>query len=147
MKTKLVKLITSLLVLLFVYAGLIKLFDHANFELQLAKSPFMLGMSSLVSWLLPLSELAVVGLLLFEKTRLIALYCSFFMMVLFTAYIIGILNFSYYIPCSCGGVLNSLGWNEHLIFNAFFVIISLIGIILQKRLNIEGLRPATPQFG
>jgi hypothetical protein len=52
-------------------------------------------------------------------------------MVMFTAYIVAILNFSNYVPCSCGGVLEKLGWREHLIFNSAFVVLGLIGIVLQ----------------
>jgi hypothetical protein len=65
--------------------------------------------------------------------RLMALYASFSIMVMFTTYIIAILNFSTYIPCSCGGVLEKLTWTEHLIFNICFVLLAYIGIILQSK--------------
>jgi hypothetical protein len=41
----------------------------------------------------------------------------------FTTYIILILNFSSFIPCSCGGILEKLGWTEHLIFNFFLQVV------------------------
>lgn len=56
-------------------------------------------------------------------------------MFLFTVYIFMILNFTSFIPCSCGGVLEKLGWTEHLIFNAVFVIMGLIAISLKSGLK------------
>lgn len=52
-------------------------------------------------------------------------------MVIFTAYIVVILQFSEEIPCACGGVLQSLGWKEHLIFNIVFSLIALTGVLLE----------------
>lgn len=56
-------------------------------------------------------------------------------MTMFTAYIISILNFASYVPCSCGGVLEKLSWSEHLIFNAVFIVFGLAGIVLQAQVN------------
>ena len=47
---------------------------------------------------------------------------------MFTVYIIMILNFTSFVPCSCGGVLENLGWIEHLIFNSVFIILGLLAI-------------------
>src|SRR5690606_10893575 len=49
-------------------------------------------------------------------------------MVAFTVYIYLILNYSDFVPCSCGGILEKLGWTEHLIFNAAAVLLSIVGI-------------------
>ena len=43
-----------------------------------------------------------------------------------------ILNFIPDIPCSCGGVLEKMSWNEHLIFNIAFVVLGLVAILLQN---------------
>jgi len=53
-------------------------------------------------------------------------------MVMFTAYIFIILNYTSFVPCSCGGVLEKLGWQSHLVFNLFFVFLAVLGIILYK---------------
>lgn len=50
---------------------------------------------------------------------------------MFTAYIFIILSFTIYIPCSCGGVLETMGWTEHLVFNLFFVAMASIGVLTQ----------------
>jgi hypothetical protein len=59
-----------------------------------------------------------------------ALYASLTLMTIFTAYIIAILQFSYTIPCSCGGVLSKLSWQTHLVFNIGFMVLAAAGILL-----------------
>jgi len=34
-------------------------------------------------------------------------------------------------PCSCGGVIELLSWNQHVVFNGVFILIDLAAIILQ----------------
>ena len=124
-----------LLILLFTYAGLSKLFNIGTFRFQLGRSPFVTNISGFVSWFLPISELVIAALLAVKKSRLFGLYASFFMMLLFTGYIYAMLHYSYYVPCSCGGVLSKMSWNQHLIFNIFFSLIALTGILLQTKKN------------
>jgi hypothetical protein len=52
---------------------------------------------------------------------------------MFTAYIIAITKFSDYIPCSCGGVLQEMGWGEHLVFNICFVLLALAAILCYRK--------------
>lgn len=33
------------------------------------------------------------------------------------------------IPCSCGGILESLGWREHLYFNLAFIALAVLALI------------------
>lgn len=129
-KNTVIEIISFLLVALFTYASVSKLIDFQRFKFQLGRSPFITEFSSIVAWFIPLSELIVVLLLILHRTRLLGLYGSFFLMIIFTGYIYAMLHFSYFIPCSCGGVLSSMGWSQHLIFNISFTLISLLGILL-----------------
>jgi len=52
------------------------------------------------------------------------------LMVLFTVYIYLILNFSDFIPCSCGGILEKMDWHTHLIFNLICVIAAVTAIFM-----------------
>jgi hypothetical protein len=61
------------------------------------------------------------------------LYAAFSLMVMFTTYIICILTLSLYIPCSCGGVLEKLGWKEHLVFNIAFIILAAAAVLISYR--------------
>ena len=132
-KNTIVEVICSLLILLFIYSSLSKLSDYKLFTVQLSKSPFITSISNFVAWSIPTIEIVISLLLIKQRTRLIGLYASFFLMSLFTAYLIIMLNVSYYIPCSCGGVLEYLSWNQHIIFNAFFIAISAAGAIIQHK--------------
>lgn len=132
LKTTFIVITTYLFILLFVYAAVSKLLDFENFQVQLGQSPMLSAYAGWVSWGVIILELAAAGLLVFQSTRLLALYLSFFLMVKFTTYIIIILNFSDFVPCSCGGVLEKLGWTEHLLFNMGFILLSFVGIILLR---------------
>jgi uncharacterized membrane protein YphA (DoxX/SURF4 family) len=139
MKAKItVELISFLFTLLFVYAAAVKLMDHDRFVLQLGQSPLLSPYAGLVSIAVPLTELLLSALLLVPATRLIGFFGALSLMVMFTAYIIAILNFSSYIPCSCGGILEKLGWREHLVFNIAFILLALAAIVLLSATRLIG---------
>lgn len=128
-KNNIVMAVSYLFILLFVYAAVSKLLDFETFKAQLDQFSVLNTFAVWVSWTLIILEMITAVLLCFEITRLSGLYISFVLMIMFTLYIVFILNFAPYVPCSCGGVLGSLGWKEHLIFNVFFIGIALIGIL------------------
>jgi uncharacterized membrane protein YphA (DoxX/SURF4 family) len=134
-RSTVVEIISSLLVLLLVYTAFSKLLDYSTFKLQLSKSPFITEFATIIAWALPSIEFLVAIALVFNRTRLLGLYASLFLMTMFAAYIYAMLNFSYYIPCSCGGVLTKMTWGQHLWFNLFFITISIIGILVQNKIN------------
>jgi uncharacterized membrane protein YphA (DoxX/SURF4 family) len=125
-----VEIISILYILLFVYAAVSKLLDFENFQVQLGQSPLLSAFAGVVSYAVPIVELFIALLFIFPKYRLGGLFSAFSLMVLFTTYITIILNFSSFIPCSCGGILEKMGWTEHLIFNLVFVVLAFIGILL-----------------
>lgn len=125
-----IKIICTLLVFLFVYASVSKLADFKTFTGDMYNQPFPGYLKPILIWAVPLTELATVALLIFDKTRLIGLYASLILMIGFTIYTaVVLMHFFEYIPCSCGGAIKNLSWQQHLVFNLFFVMISLIGII------------------
>ena len=115
-------------ILLFCYAAVSKLLDYENFQVQLAQSPLLSAYAGTVAWAVIAAELFIVILLAFPATLRTGLYASFGLMVAFTVYIYLILNYSDFVPCSCGGILEKMGWTEHLIFNAAAVLLSIVGI-------------------
>lgn len=118
----------SLFALLFTYAALSKILDFENFQVQLGQSPLLTAFAGPVSYAVPIAELLLAVLLFADSTRTVALFCSYSLMCMFTAYIYIILNWSSFIPCSCGGILEKLGWTEHLLFNAAFIILGITAI-------------------
>jgi hypothetical protein len=129
------EIISSLLIILFVYTALNKLLNHQDFRFQLGKSPLTTNIADILFWSLPVAEFIISFLLLSKKTRLFGLYLSFYLLIVFTGYIYSTLHYSYDIPCSCGGVLQSLSWDQHIIFNLFFMLLSIIGILVEQKGN------------
>jgi uncharacterized membrane protein YphA (DoxX/SURF4 family) len=127
------ELVCFLIVSLLMYASISKLFDYQKFQGQISQSPLLTAFSGFIAWFIPLVEIFVSIMLVIPKFRTIGFLAAFSLMVLFTAYIVAILNFTEYIPCSCGGILSSLGWHEHLIFNGVFVAVSAYGSIIHER--------------
>jgi uncharacterized membrane protein YphA (DoxX/SURF4 family) len=134
-----IEVITLLFIILFVYAGLSKLMDYQKFSVQLGKSPLLTNFAEWIAWLIPLIEILVSIMLAIQRWRSLALYASFTLMVLFTTYIIAILNFSSYIPCSCGGILQGMTWKTHLWFNITFILLGFLGILLQSAMHLKDL--------
>ncbi len=128
-----VQTVSILLALLFIYAATSKLLDFENFQVQLAQSPLLSAYAGIISYLILIIEFLVAIALCLPISRLLALYGSLALMVAFTIYIYLILNYSDFIPCSCGGILEKLGWKEHLIFNICFVLLSLGAIVALSR--------------
>ncbi|SFZ89524.1 Methylamine utilisation protein MauE [Flaviramulus basaltis] len=139
----LLKSIIYLYVILFVYTATSKLLAFEVFETRLFKSPLISDYADTLAYAIPLIEYLITVFLLFPKTINIGLYASLGLMTLFTAYIIYILNFSSSIPCSCGGVLESLGWREHLIFNLSFIVLAIVGILLSNQQQSYKLKKYT----
>ncbi|SEA65326.1 MauE/DoxX family redox-associated membrane protein [Pedobacter hartonius] len=131
-----INIIVTLFILLFIYAATSKVIDYKNTEIQLSKSPITAKYANILIWLIPCSEILIVALLSISRTKMLGLYASLTIMVVFTSYIYAILNFSDSIPCSCGGVLNSLSWEQHLTFNIAFISIAILGILLETT-NLE----------
>jgi uncharacterized membrane protein YphA (DoxX/SURF4 family) len=118
--------------ILFLYTGVSKLLEYDVFKEQIAESAILRPMAPLIAWLLPLTEFSLSILLFLPRLRLRLFYASFVLMLLFTGYIIYILNFNKELPCSCGGVLAELSWKQHLVFNGIFIALAITAILLEK---------------
>ncbi|MBS0351868.1 MAG: hypothetical protein JSR33_11950 [Proteobacteria bacterium] len=129
------EIITSLLVLLFVYAAFSKLMDFRSFRVHLEVTPYVGSFARSLSILLPAGELLIVILLLRPQARLAGLWLSFITMILFTIYVALMLLTQQHLPCTCGGFIQKLSWPQHLVMNIIFTIVALAGIILNNRLR------------
>lgn len=122
-----------LYILLFVYTAISKLLDFENFRVQLAQSPLLSAYAGLIAPAVIGLELLIVLFLSFKTFRLTGLYASLFLMVAFTVYIYLILNYSDFVPCSCGGIIEKLSWREHLVFNIAFALLALLAIVITEK--------------
>lgn len=131
------KIIAYLFVLLFVYAAASKLLDFENFQVQLGQSPMLSAFATEVSYAVPMVELFICLLLLMKRTETAGLYFCYCLMVMFTAYIYIILNYSSFVPCSCGGILEDLSWNQHLLFNIIFLLLAAAAFLLSSPFSLR----------
>lgn len=123
-------------IFLFCYAAANKLLEFDTFRVQLGQSPLLAPYAHWVAIAVPFTEIAISLLLASPRLRHIGFLFSFGLMVMFTAYIIIILNYSAFVPCSCGGILSEMGWTEHLAFNSAFVLLALAAVLADDRTKV-----------
>lgn len=131
--------ISALFIMLFVYAAISKIQDIEKFRIELGKSPLLSPVIGPIVYGIPAIELILSLLLALKRFQYFALYFSFSLMVVFSTYIIAILNFSPYIPCSCGGILQNMTWKQHLAFNVCFMILGAFAILIYPQVDNKEL--------
>lgn len=132
-KTRFVEVSSYLFILLFFYASISKIIDFENFQVQIAQSPILSAYAGIISYLVIIIEIVICLLLVLPVTRVIGLYASTALMSAFTVYIYLILNYSDFIPCSCGGILEKMSWTQHLVFNIVCVMLGIISVIIAEK--------------
>lgn len=128
----------GLIAALFFYAAFSKLMDYDKSVDEMRSQIFPSSIASILTWLIPSIELLLTFCLLFPSTKTIALWASLFLLSAFTIYI-GIVMTGVFgrIPCSCGGILKNMSYGAHLIFNLFFIAISLLGLAIANNWTIN----------
>jgi hypothetical protein len=133
MANKIIRItITSCFILLFLYTGISKLWDYREFISELHQSPWLKILPGWLVWIIPGFELATAFMLATNRFRLKGLYISCLMMAVFTLYILGLSQFTYYIPCSCGGLIDTLPNVVHIFLNAVLAVLAMLAIYLEK---------------
>ena len=132
----LIECFSALLILLFVYTATSKLLAHNSFAFTLSQSPLLHQYSLLLSWIIPFTEILISFFLFIPSLRKTGLLFSALLMTAFTMYISYIIAFTSRLPCSCGGVIKSLTWSDHLILNMSFVVIAVSGWLMIKKNKI-----------
>lgn len=132
-RTTIIEIITVLNIILFLYTGISKIQDYTLVKEQLSESPIMAPFAKIIAILLPVVELAVVALLVFPRWRLKGLLTTLVLMIVFTGYIVVLISTSDELPCSCGGIIEELSWQQHLIFNGVFIALDMVAIKLLKK--------------
>jgi hypothetical protein len=133
-RTHILNTVTLLLIFLFVYTASNKLMDFGQFKVQMHNQTIPHWMAQALIYSLPEIEIMVSVLLLIHKIRLLGFYIAFALMILFTGYAgLVLVNYFGHAPCSCGGVLKTMGWKTHFVFNLFFLLLTAIGIYITYR--------------
>ena len=122
-----------LFMILFLYTSISKLMDHQVFKAQLEESPVMAPFSAIIAWGIPFIEILIAIILLLPAYRLKGLYASLLLMIAFTIYVIVLVSFSDQLPCSCGGIIQELSWQQHIVFNCVFTALAAWAILLYRQ--------------
>jgi uncharacterized membrane protein YphA (DoxX/SURF4 family) len=120
---------TAFLVLLFIYTGSTKILEHHSFQVQLSLSPLLKPASEIISWVLPIVEITFATFLIFSRTKLIGLLSLAILLFCFILYLIYMVNNYKDLPCTCGGIINKMSWKQHIYFNIFSLLTSVLLIV------------------
>jgi putative oxidoreductase len=127
-------LISFFLILMFSYATASKLIDFRSFRMQMLVQPVPNWSVVYLITLIPLTEIIAIVFLLFKKTKTAGFYTSAFLMLLFSVYVgLAMTGAFGSIPCSCGGVIGKLNWQQHFAFNLIFLSLSIYGIVIDYK--------------
>lgn len=120
-----------LLIVLWTYTGLDKLIRFEQSRKTFLNQPFPNEIEEILAYGIPGVELLIALLLLFSVTRWWGFLGSILLLTVFTTYV-GMIWVGAFprVPCSCAGILESLGWGEHLVLNLIFIWVSVLGIYL-----------------
>lgn len=130
----LVEIASYSLILLFLYAAINKLVIFEEFQQQMTQSPLLpRQLIPFLAVFVPLSEIVIAWMLVFDKTKQLGFYLSFSLMFIFTMYLVILVSAAEKVPCSCGGILDDMGYPEHIIFNTIFTGIALFGSLKFQR--------------
>ncbi len=111
-----------LLIMFFSYTFINKALDMNGFKLNIAKTSLFRGIVvDIIAYIALAVECICIVLLLFKEK--IGLIFSWFMMLCFTCYICILYFFSLYEVCGCGGILNGLSFQWHLLINSIVIIV------------------------
>lgn len=127
-------IIVFFFIFLFVYTGVTKLFDIQTIKEQLVSAPLVpSAFAGILAWTLPIVELFVAFVLMIPAWRLKGLYLTLLLMSFFTVYVIIVLSIDSELSCSCGGIIEELSPEQHVIFNLACVILGLLAILVLRK--------------
>lgn len=108
---------------LFMYTGYDKLQNVHSFINGIKRIPFVGQYAELIGKGIPTLEilLAILLILPFQRTQRAALWLSTGLMGIFTLYLALMLLLAEKLLCHCGGVIESMGWTQHLVFNVLWL--------------------------
>lgn len=123
---------------LFMYTGVDKVQNTERFINGIKKIPLVGPYAELIGWGIPILEilLAIMMIIPFIKTQRWALWTSTGLMGIFCIYVGMVVFFVENNPCNCGGVIESMGWKAHLIFNIIWLAAGIDALRKNNKLQI-----------
>ena len=125
-------IITLICIFLFLTAGYSKFIDHEKFEFGLANVALIGSAARIISWAVPITEIAISLLLIIPKTNIAGLYAFMGTMIVFTIYILSMFLWAKELPCNCNLIIKNLSWAGHVWFNLIIIGLSILAIKINK---------------
>jgi hypothetical protein len=136
-KNLIFEIVAALHLLLFIYTGVNKFLALDDLRFVLKQYPLIGSFPEIIAWGVPLIELLVAGLLFVPKTKKLGLTLSAALMSVFTAYIVYMIIYVPKLPCTCGGMLQTLSWTQHIIFNLSFLFLAIVALRFYKKTELR----------
>lgn len=133
MISKISFILKACIAILLLYSAYYKIWHWDDFEVQLYTSiliadryiPFLM-------FFLPSFEILISIIIFYFYKKNIGLFLSFFLLLLYTFYLIVLNKFSFSSICTNGGLFDGLDYSRHLLINLFFLMLNLIAIYLNR---------------
>ncbi|MEN5085909.1 MauE/DoxX family redox-associated membrane protein [Sphingobacterium faecium] len=122
---------------LYFYTGITKLQIITEFIRGNSKIPYLGKYAELIGWGIPYLEILLAVLLIIPvyKIKRTALWVSTPLMGIFALYLTLMVAFVEKKLCNCGGVIESMGWKTHIIFNVVWFIAGIYALRKTKIIN------------
>jgi hypothetical protein len=128
-KKTMTEIIIFLLILMWVYTFVSKIFDFDTFKRQINGAYLLSRVGFVLPYLLQALHMIIFVMLISKFWRKTGIIASLSLLILYSTYLIYILKFAPSIPCSCIAVMRGMNWNDQLYFNFIAIIINTIGLI------------------
>lgn len=120
---------------IYFYSDVNKLVQFDQFVINFGRSPFApANFLSEIGAIVIGIELGLSILLFIKKARKLALFSLAILSLIFTIYILLMIAYSPTLPCSCGGIVNFLNWNEHLGLTLYLTISSFYASLIPENI-------------
>jgi len=133
-KTHILKIIAVLLLALWIPTSLDKLMNFDRFKADIGRQPLNESLLTTLAYILPFIEISIVIWLVVRSSRWVGYGLSSLLMVAFTGFVWLAWQKAWpKLPCGCGKLISTISWQQHFWFNLFFLIISILGLLLTIR--------------
>lgn len=119
---------------LYMYTGWAKFMNMATFIRGNSKIPHLGQYAKLIGYGIPMLEIVLAILLVIPVywVKRFALWTSTSLMAVFTIYLSLMVKFAEKKLCHCGGVIESMGWEAHIVFNIIWLIAGIFALVRTK---------------
>ncbi|TDK42055.1 MauE/DoxX family redox-associated membrane protein [Algoriphagus formosus] len=122
------------LILLWTYTGLEKLIGFESSRKAFLNQPMPNELEEILAVAVPSLELLLAFLLLLKITRWWGYLGSIILLTVFVTYV-GLIWVGAFprVPCSCAGLIDSMGWTAHMILNLNLLILAIVGLLIESK--------------